>query len=664
MKFNKIFLVFVVMLITASFCLADELTASLLSRRKIQTRPLVYEQQIPDNDIAEEKEEVDEYTLPVFKEYKKNSHEVEFTSTRNWINAINPNSWNNRAGAGFPGGRGSNQLVVYTSDYGERTGTNEFGAEAIVEGNVVTELSGADSHIPQNGIVISGHGQAKKWMNSALSVGTRVYIDRYTNMIYTYTTSESFLFESEKKISEAEQILDYYKHSTTDYNWKLPYSYISDAKDYLKKAERNPKDVQKYSKLAIDSANDALKSAIPYKSNELKGVWVRPTERNEAEIISTLNRIQKAGIDNIFLETYFHGKTIFPSKVMQGYGFTPQYEMFEGIDPLKIYIEEAHKRNIKVHTWFETFYVGNDNPDNNSTSILSVNPSWGNKTKRDINSEGPSKSTSEHNGYFLDPANPYVQEFITKLVDEIATQYKPDGINIDYIRYPNSVGSNDNSNWGYTEFARNDFYMIYGVDPAGIKRGDAEWQDWNSYRSDQITNMVKKIGQIGRKNNIYISAVIFPDRQAALNTKFQDWKTWSKRGYLNGFTPLFLTCDSKTANKMMTDVIRSKSPNTDFFAGLFVTFMGGSDEDLIRLIHEARKVNAKGVIIFDYAHLNNKYIETLSKGVFSKKSPFVQPQQRTVVKQEINPQPKIQTSKEPEKRKGWWVFTKDGAYQK
>ena len=79
--------------------------------------------------------------------------------------------------------------------------------------------------------------------------------------------------------------------------------------------------------------------------------------------------------------------------------------------------------------------------------------------------------------------------------------------------------------------------------------------------------------------------------------------------------------------------------------------MGGTDEDLIRLIHEARKVNAKGVILFDYAHLNNKYINTLSRSVFAAQSPFKsnfkigQPQ----------PQPQLQ----PQDTKGWWIFKKD-----
>lgn len=55
---------------------------------------------------------------------------------------------------------------------------------------------------------------------------------------------------------------------------------------------------------------------------------------------------------------------------MMAYGFTPQYEKFTGIDPLEIWIREAHKRGIKVHTWFETFYAGNQSPNDNPNSIL------------------------------------------------------------------------------------------------------------------------------------------------------------------------------------------------------------------------------------------------------------------------------------------------------
>ena len=651
-KFKFIFiLTFLFVILSGSYTLADDVNPILVTsaRSNNQTQVTLNENQ-EDNVLNEAPLViVPDDTPPVFKKYEPAKNEVVFSYTKNLVNSIDPTALSNKTGSYLPGARGINQLVVYTPNYGPRTNTNEFGAEAIVEGNTVTELSGADSLIPPNGIVISGHGRAKNWINSSIKVGTKIYIDKATNIIYTYTTSESYIFETEKKIFEAEQMLSYYKNVSPDYNWKIPGSYIADAKNYLKKARKSPEEVQKYSKLAIEAANDAIKSAVPYKSGELKGIWLRPTEKSESAIEDTLNRVKKAGIDTILLETYFHGKTIFPSKTMEAYGFTQQYEQFKGFDPLEIWIKEAHKRNIKIHIWFETFYVGAQNPKDNAQSILGMNPSWGNKIKKEADSVEPSKSTSEHNGYFLDPANPYVQDFLTKLIDEIITTYKPDGINIDYIRYPNCVSGSELNSWGYTDYARNEFKMIFGVDPVEITKADPLWSEWDNYRRQKITDMVKKVGDLGRRKNTYISAVIFPDRQAALNTKQQDWKTWSTRGYLNGFTPLFLTCDSKTANKMMMDVIGTKSANTDFYAGLFVTFMGGSDEDLIRLIHEARKVNAKGVILFDYAHLSNKYINTLSTSVFATHSPF-----KNAFR--INqPTPQLQTSSQ----KGWWIFGKD-----
>lgn len=650
---KKILLITLVLLINSIFCQADELSSVLISKRQIKTQPLIESDELTIPDTSEVEINHTEKLLPVFMPYELEKDEVLFSSSQSYINAIDPTVFTNKSASYLPGIRGTNQLIIYTPKYGKHTNTNEFGAEAVVQGNIVTELSGADSFIPEDGIVISGHGRAKTWINSNIKVGTRVYIDKESNNIYAYTTSESYIFESEKKISEAENLLYYYKATSPDYNWKLPNSYINDAKDYLKKARKNSNEVQKYSQLAIESANDALKSVLPYKNNELKGVWLRPTEKTQAEIVSTLERLKQAGIDNVFLETYFHGKTIFPSKTMEAYGFTKQYETFNGIDPLSIWISEAHKRGIKIHTWFETFYVGNQNPNDNPKSILAMNPSWGNKTKKDINNYGPSKSTSEHNGYFLDPSNPYVQDFLVKLVEEIITTYKPDGVNIDYIRYPNSIASNDLSSWGYTDYARNDFNEIYGVDPADLKRYEPLWKEWNNYRIEQISNMVKKFGELGRKNKTYISAVIFPDRQGALTTKYQDWKTWSTRGYIDGFTPLFLTCDSKMAHSMMSDVISAKSFNTDFYAGLFVTFMGGSDEDLIRQIHEARKLNAKGVILFDYAHLNNKYINTLSKSVFAQNSPV---KQHSIKQQNQNIQ---QNTPKQIEHKGWWIFGKE-----
>ena len=561
-------------------------------------------------------EEEQQPPLKVFTPLSINPGDVIFRQITRKIDLIDPASTTSY----YPGGRGPNKLVVYTSNYGEHTGTNEFGTEAIVTDNIVTSLSGADSAIPKDGIVISGHGSAKTWISQNITIGSKVYVDVENRTITVYTTSESYTYDAQTKIDEALSIIDFYKQTNNNYNSALAEEHIKNAKKYLQLAQNSKNNLpvlKQYSQEAINEGNMAIKTSLPYLEKELKGVWVRPTETTQEQIITTLDKLRDNGFNNVFLETYYHGKTIFPSKTMNKYGFTVQNEIFEGIDPLKIWVEEAHKRGIKVHTWFQSFYVGNQNPKSNPTSILAQHPEWGNKTKKCADCEGATMSASEHNGYFLDPANQNVQEFLLELISEIISEYHPDGINLDYIRYPNSNPRNDMAAWGFSEYARNDFKSSYGKDPVELTISDAYWYDWNVYRRNIITNFVRKVGELGKENKTYISAVIFPDLASALSTKQQDWRSWSSNGYIDGFTPLFLTYDSKMLASMMNDVMNVKSSNTELYAGIFVTFMGGASEDLIRQIFETRKMNANGVILFDYAHTTPVYTTTLMASAFN-----------------------------------------------
>lgn len=550
-----------------------------------------------------------------------NKDEIIFKQVSYNISAIDPTPLSNVKGSFYPGVRGANQLIIYTKNFGLRTNTNEFGAEAIVDGNTVISLSGADSIIPYNGFVISGHGSAKKWINKNISVGSKVMIDEKNLTLTIYLTSESYLYEANEKIKEAKTLVDYYKKRYRKYDYKLASYYIDKASNYVKKARRNPSNIQKYSKNAVDTANLALKYSIPYDKNELKGIWIRPVEKTKEEIISTIEKIESSGINEIFLETYFHGMTIFPSKTMTGYGFYTQNPTFGGLDVLKAYIEEAHKRKMKVNIWFESFYIGNKTPAKYPQNILSVKPHWANVNKANYQSESPVFSVSEHNGYFLDPANPEVQMFLEELLTEIINDYQPDGINLDYVRYPQSISakysSYENTNWGYTSYARNEFKEKYGKDPIDILCSDSLWVMWDKYRQDKLSAFVLRINEITKHKNISLTTVIFPDMKKTMETKQQDWSTWSLTNSLDGVTPLFLTCDSKTTQAMINEIIKNTSPSTKIYAGLFTTFMNGSQEDLLRQIHVARKSRINGIILFDFAHLNDLYIDTLNASVFN-----------------------------------------------
>ncbi len=537
------------------------------------------------------------------------------------ISAIYPSTVINILGANFPGYRGPGQLVVYKQNFGRTTGTNEFGKEAVIENNKVVKLTGANSLIPKNGYVISGHGSAKKWITTNLKIGTNIIIDEQTNTITAYTTVDSYRFNAKEKIKEAEDFLDNAKKMQENPGEKKAKYYLKKAKQDLRKSNRaNDNMAVSYAKSSSEMAKIALNYTLPYIANELKGTWIRPTEKNIYEVKRTLDNMQSIGLNTIFLETYFHGYTIFPSKTMKSYNFTGQNPIFAGFDPLRAYVDEAHTRNMKVHVWFESFYVGNKHPSNDPNSILSIKPEWGNKNKANYEKETYVAHPVEHNGYFLDPANPEVHNFLVLIVKEMIANYEIDGVNLDYIRYPSAQKATSTgyeaSNWGYTNYARTEFKKLYDIDPVNIKYKDSLWTKWNDYRQNKITNYLSKMRK-ATKNKVILSAVIFPDYKTALETKQQDWQKWSDKDYLDAITPLILTSDDELFEIMLKEIKTKISSKTTVYPGLFIGFMEGETEDLLKQINVSRSLKSGGVILFDWAHLGNKYKEALKFCVFT-----------------------------------------------
>ena len=250
------------------------------------------------------------FAQDVYSEYIPYQNEVLFNQSMFKIDVVDPMASTNFKGVNYPGLRGSNQLVIYTPAFGMRTGTNEFGTEAIVEGNTVSSLSGADSLIPANGFVISGHGAAKKWINENIMVGSKIHLDIDNKVITSYITSDTFLYCARERIREVQNMMSYYAQLYSNYSQKRTESSLSKANDYIAKAQKYTEDSQKYSSKAIECANQAMATVIPYDSKELKGVWIRPTYFNKKEIEDVLNRLEETGVNNIFIETYYHGKTI------------------------------------------------------------------------------------------------------------------------------------------------------------------------------------------------------------------------------------------------------------------------------------------------------------------------------------------------------------------
>ena len=194
------------------------------------------------------------------------------------ISSINPTPATNPPGAYYPGIRGGNQLIIYTPEYGQRTGTNEYGKEAIVINNTITALTGANSFIPRDGFVISGHGIAKDWIDKNLKIGATIKIYPEQKIIESMITPESYTFQANQKIEQVQKTIFEYKiGSIEQYSAKESEKYLEQAREILDKSKfslvnKNYDSAKELANESADLANKALYYAIPARSGEFSVV--------------------------------------------------------------------------------------------------------------------------------------------------------------------------------------------------------------------------------------------------------------------------------------------------------------------------------------------------------------------------------------------------------
>ncbi|MFC4557850.1 alpha amylase family protein [Virgibacillus kekensis] len=89
---------------------------------------------------------------------------------------------NTHAIDGFDQTRRSGTLIVYTPENNDLTPTNRWGIEVVVENGVVTDIvdrvviGGEGPPVPENGYVLSGHGEARQWLLENVEVGEQIDI--------------------------------------------------------------------------------------------------------------------------------------------------------------------------------------------------------------------------------------------------------------------------------------------------------------------------------------------------------------------------------------------------------------------------------------------------------------------------------------------------------
>ncbi|TAG85852.1 MAG: hypothetical protein EAZ09_15555 [Oscillatoriales cyanobacterium] len=287
--------------------------------------------------------------------------------------------------------------------------------------------------------------------------------------------------------------------------------------------------------------------------SEIRAVWLdRGTivaARSEQGLAAVFDRLAAAGINTVFFETLNAGYPIYPSQVAP-----QQNPLTVGWDPLQSAVKLSHERGMELHAWIWVFATGNKRhntligqPSSYPGPVLSAHPDWAN-----IDNKGRRQNPNDGKSY-IDPANPEARSYLLKIVDEIASRYKVDGLQLDYIRYP-FQDDNAGFTYGYGVAARQQFQQLTGIDPVKISPSDGNlWRQWVDFKTNQINTFVTEVSQLLRRNypRTILSVAVFPHPESQRIYKIQqNWEVWARQGIVDLIVPMTYALDTNRLQRI------------------------------------------------------------------------------------------------------------------
>lgn len=251
-----------------------------------------------------------------------------------------------------------------------------------------------------------------------------------------------------------------------------------------------------------------------------------PSQQQQQEFIYRLDQLKSIGCNAVIVQVRpacdaFYKSAIEPwSHYLTGRQGTPPFPHY---DPLEFMIEEAHKRNMEFHAWFNPFRAltdskKNPNPPNHVTRR---HPDW-------IISYG-GKS-------YINPGIPDAREYVIDVIMDVVKRYDIDAVHLDDYFYPYRIKG--------MEFGDNRSFSQYN-------NGFTDKGDW---RRDNVNRFVYTLNDAIKKEKDYVKFGISPfgvwrnsstdpggsptrGGQTCYDDLYSDVVLWMQRGWLDYLIP-------------------------------------------------------------------------------------------------------------------------------
>lgn len=368
----------------------------------------------------------------------------------------------------------------------------------------------------------------------------------------------------------------------------------------------------------------------------VRGVWVPDPQytnvltsyQNVKNFVSLLDSLH---FNAIFVVSYAHGKTIYPSNVLINNGryahidstnmlspYSKSYNSpFESptADPVKDLIREAHKHKIKVFFWYEFGFMADIKPVNaENNPLLAKNPDW-----LGVGNDGKPANYNNQD-YYFNAYHPDVQNFLIELITEGISKYPDvDGIQGD-DRLPAMC-----INSGYDQYTSSLYLTEKNRTPPQNYK-DSAWIRWrldllNKFGAD----LYSRIKGVNKKIMVSFAPNPYPWSKDNL---LQEWPQWVSGGICDLLAVQCYRRDSlsfaNTVQQVKGNIKPDAKKNQLFAPGILLMVNGKlADPQVVKMqMQSIRHLNVNGEIFFYNEGLYNKSIQVIIKEFYKRKSKF------------------------------------------
>lgn len=275
-----------------------------------------------------------------------------------------------------------------------------------------------------------------------------------------------------------------------------------------------------------------------------------------------LDKLRSLGVNTVFFQVKPDGTALWPSTILPWSDtLTGTIGEDPGYDPLRFMLDEAHKRGMKVHAWFNPYRVSTNTRPSTVAEL--------NRTPTSVFVQHRDWIRTASDRFVLDPGIPEARNWITRIVAEVVTRYPVDGVQFDDYFYTETPASPLNDSQTFREYGQ----------------GFASKADWRRHNTQQlIAEVSRTIKQIKPDVEFGVSpAGVWRNRShdpagsdtrgaAAYDESYADTRQWVQQGLLDYIAPQIYWPFSRSAArydvlaKWWADVV--KPTNTRLYIGI------------------------------------------------------------------------------------------------